>query len=61
MIRSTMLQKIENKLLSILRNVAACFDQINPENIKNPQETLIHINNIRNEILKKRDELKALI
>ncbi|MDF2903885.1 MAG: hypothetical protein K0S25_1523 [Bacillus sp. (in: firmicutes)] len=116
MIRSTMLQKIENRLVSIadlknerffcesneeqrkrflldskmklsdcllnteagntlkgkkeksfslyqqrLNSITACFNQLNLETITNTQEALAQINNVRDELLKKQNELRALI
>ncbi|MNW47766.1 Chromosome-partitioning protein Spo0J [compost metagenome] len=44
-----------------LKNITACFNQLNLGNITNVQETLAHINNVRDSILKKQSKLRELI
>lgn len=42
-----------------LKNITACFNQLNLDNIRNIQETLSHINFVRDELLKKQIELRV--
>lgn len=54
-------QNASSSYQSKLKMITTCFNQLDMENITDVQETLNHLNSVKDELFKKRSEIMALI